>query len=141
MKRYDANQPAPYGLYLSTRPFDIRFVGAEGEPLEGKDGASYRHVPTWLAVLLAPALGGAFVLAFPIIVLVAIFGAIGGALFKGVGKRHSYVARNGWQPAAAYFDKKDASRTDGDTPADELADLDAEVGPKAAAEKQGGDQA
>lgn len=141
MKRYSAHQPAPYGLYISPRRLDVRFVGADDETLDGREGAVYRRVPSWLAVLLAPALGGVFVLAFPIIVVAAIVGALGGALFKNVGHRHGYVARSGWQPAASYFDKTATPRDEGEHKDDELTDLDAEVGPKASAEKQTDDKA
>jgi len=139
MKRYSANQPAPYGLYISARHMDVRFVGADGENLEGKHDVAYRRVPTWLAVLLATALGGAFVLAFPLIVLGAIFGTLGGAIVKRVSRRHGYVARGGWQPAAAYFDNKEKPRHEDEPASEELADLDAEVGAKAEAEKRGDD--
>ena len=136
MKRYSATQPAPYGLYISPRNFDIRFVGADGEPLEGKDGATYRRIPTWLVVVFGPALGGIFVLAFPLLVIAAIVGTLGAAAFKALSRRHGYVARGGWQPAAAYFDKKQEARAEGDAPAAELDDLQAEVTPKADAEKE-----
>lgn len=135
MKRYSATQPAPYGLYISPRHFDIRFVGADGEPLEGKAGVEYRRIPTWLIVVLAPALGGMFVLAFPLLVLGAIIGTLGSAVVKATGRRHGYVARNSWQPAAAYFDKKQGPRAEGEALAPELDDLEAEVTPKADAEK------
>ncbi|PKN54520.1 MAG: hypothetical protein CVU56_26115 [Deltaproteobacteria bacterium HGW-Deltaproteobacteria-14] len=136
MKRYNANQPAPYGLYISPRHLDIRFVGADGEPLEGKAGVEYRRIPTWLIVVFGPALGGIFVLAFPLLVLGAVIGTLGAAVVKAFGHRHGYVARSGWQPAAAYFDKKQGPHAEGEARAPELDDLEAEVTPKADAEKR-----
>jgi len=136
MKRYASHQPATYGLYFSTRPMDLRFVGADGENLDGHEGASYRRVPMWLAVLLGPVLGGIFVIAFPLIVIGALIGTTATAAVRALTHRHAYVARNTWQPAASYFDAKadDAKRRE-DAAAAELSDLEDEVGAKADAEK------
>lgn len=75
MTTYAHGQNSPYGLYISVRPLDMRFVGAEGERLEGKAGAAYGHVPGPLALLLAPVFGGLFVLTFPFVVLAALLAA------------------------------------------------------------------
>ena len=142
MKRYTAQQPAPYGLYLSARPLDLRFVGAEDEPLAGRDGASYRRIPTLLVVLLGPALGAAFVLAFPLVLAAVLVGFAVSAISRGVSAhRHAFVARTRWQPAASYFEARtDAPRAPKfhDDDPDGFAALEAEVARRAEIEKRNG---
>ena len=136
MKRTMNHEPATYGLYLSTRPLDLRFVGADGEALDGRDGASYRRIPTWLAVLVGPILGGLFVIAFPLIAIVAFLGTAITAAVRAATHRHAYVARSTWQPAVSFFDAKaDDAKTDS-APAAELGELHREVSTKADAEKR-----
>ncbi len=76
MKTYQTAELAPYGLYLSFKPFDLSFVGAEGEALEGQPQAKYSRIPTPMLIVLSPVIGGVFVIAFPILVLVAIAAAL-----------------------------------------------------------------
>lgn len=69
MTTYRDGQSAPYGLFVSFRPLDTRFVGAAGEELEGIPGAHYKRLPNMVAVAMAPVLGGLFVVLFPLVVL------------------------------------------------------------------------
>ncbi len=103
MKRYENNSQAPYGMYLSTRPFDVRLVNGHSERLEGLEGASYRRLSMWLVVALGPILGGAFVLLFPLIVLASPVAALLHRSQSAVVEEHAYVARGGFQPAMSYF--------------------------------------
>lgn len=139
MKRYNNGTEAPYGLYLSTNRVDLRFVGADGESIEGRDNARYVHLPTWMLVVLGPALGGAFVMAFPLLVIASVLGFVATMAVKRLSADHGYVARSSWQPAAAYFDHGatgDASLTpEGDA---EMAALEREVMARAELEKRQG---
>lgn len=102
--RYTAHSEARYGLYLSLRPLDMRFVGSTGESIDGVEGARYVRLPTWLLVFLGPALGAAFVLAFPVVIAVAMLLAGVHALARTkVAHDHAYVARGTFEPAASYF--------------------------------------
>ncbi len=133
MTRYENQDAAPYGLYFSTRPLDVRFVGAEGERIDGVPGATYRHVPTPLAVALAPVLGGLFVIAFPFVIFAAAITGV--ARLLGVGAREAAtstarVATTRYAASAAWIDGKGAGEAeDAEAPAAdaELADLEAEV--------------
>ena len=138
MKRYSSNHPAPYGLYVSARPMDIHFVGSDGEDLAGREGASYRRLPTWFIALLAPALGGAFVMAFPLLVIAAVVGTLAVGAVRAFSGRHAYVAHSNWQPAAAYFEGKRGADDSSPTADPELEALEAEVALRAAAEKREG---
>ena len=131
MKRHESNQPAPYGLYVSTNAMDVRFVGAEGETLEGLPGATYVRVPTLLALLLAPVLGGAFVMAFPVLIL-AVSGvglakiAVGGV--RKAATDGAWFAGPRWEPATSYLAKGEKKGAAEVPP--ELSDLKAEVDAK-----------
>ena len=136
MKFHQTMQPAPYGLYISTRPFDVRFVGADGETLDGLPGASYRRVPTLLALLLAPMLGGAFVIAFPILVIVAAVVGIARVAVREVRKaagEHAWLASPRWEPSTSYLTKGEKKGDVEEVPT-ELADLRDEVGERRADE-------
>lgn len=135
MKRFETGQRAPYGIYVAPRAMDIRLVGADGEVLEGRRGASYVHLPTWMVVALGPALGGVFVMAFPLLVIAGAITMLGAVVARKVTGRHAYVARGGWAPAAAFF-KGDGTEGAKAEAAPELAQLEAEVAARAANEKQ-----
>lgn len=139
MKRFQVGHAAPYGLYVSRRPLAVHFVGADGEALEGKPGASFVRLPTWMIAVLAPALGGAFVMLFPLLVIAAVFAAVATLVSRKFASSHAYVTRVGWEPSAAYF-KKDHTKGEAETEtpaADPALDaLEAEVAARAAAEKK-----
>ena len=126
MKKTESGQPAKYGFYVSASPVDARFVGADGEPLEGRTGARYTRVPTWLFLLLSPVIGGAFVLAFPLLVVGALLYAIWATFAaKVLGRAH--LARSSWQPAMAHFKTPEGADSAEDSPSAELQDLQEEV--------------
>jgi hypothetical protein len=64
------------GVYLAPSTFDVKYVGAEGETLQGKEAVAYRKVPTALLMIGGPILGGLFVVAFPLIMLGALVYAL-----------------------------------------------------------------
>jgi hypothetical protein len=77
------------GVYVAVRALDVQHVGAEGETLQGKAGATYRRVPTTLLLLGGPVLGGLFVLLFPAVVAVAILIALAQLAGKWTAPRGS----------------------------------------------------
>ena len=106
MTTYRNGTQAPYGLYLSTRPLDVRFVGADGESLEGREGAEYKRLPGLLLLVAGPVLGGAFVIAFPAVIFAAV--AIGiyelsARALRSFAHGSAPAVRFRWQPAAAYL--------------------------------------
>lgn len=141
MKSYNANETAEYGIYYSLRNLDVRFVGADGEMLEGKAGVTYNRLPMALALAAGAVLGGAFVMAFPLIILAAtfygIFRVVANKVSAAVEKR-AYLAMLRWEPVGSYLSgsRKDHEHKDGEDAApaeatsasgDDLADLRDEV--------------
>ena len=147
MKTYSAGVPSRYGVYVSPRHLDVRVVGAEDEILEGKPGARYLRIPTLLLVAAAPAIGGAFVLLFPLVIIGAL--AVVGfqecrKLVRRTADGSAHLATMRWQPGAAYLDgngdptageeAEQADSPEPEPPAD-LADLEAEVNARRTEEK------
>ena len=129
MKRYAVNESAPYGLYVSFSPADVRFVGSEGETLEGRSPL-YRKLPTALVILCGPVLGGAFVLAFPLVIIVAIASIMTHLVakrFRKAAEKRVYLIENAWQPQAAFLQGEQEEETAAQD-ADQDADQDAEHG-------------
>lgn len=133
MKKLTTGESAQYGLYVSTRPLDIRFAGADGESLEGLPDANYVRLPTLAVVAAAPMLGGAFVLAFPLLVILASIVCVARLVAKAVHKsagEHAYLAQPRWEPMTSYLNRgKDEEGKDGkvaepgEAAKDDLVDL------------------
>ena len=133
MKKLTTGEAAQYGLYVSTRPLDIRFVGADGESLEGLPEANYVRLPTLAVVAAAPVLGGAFVLAFPLLVILASVVCVARLVAKAVHKTagdHAYLAQSRWEPVTSYLNRgkdedgeADKAAEPGDAAKDDLVDL------------------
>jgi len=140
MKTYETNKPAPYGVYFSMKPIDVRFVGAEGETLEGP-ARSYKRLSMIAVALLGPVLGGVFVFAFPALVLLGVlYTVIKGAVAKvrTSADEAAQVASLRWAPGASYLNKiHDPNAGDAGAPrADELDGLRAEVDARRSTESQ-----
>ncbi len=132
MKTYQSGKPARGGVYVAPRRFDLRVVGADGEALEGKPEAKYVRIPTPLVIAMGPAIGGAYVVAFPFVII----GALAVVLVGGVRRMASSAAENQahlaqvrWQPGAAYLNGSENAGTKGEdeSSGDELDDLEKEI--------------
>ena len=129
MKTFKTGEKVGYGLYISAKALDIRFVGSDGETLEGKRGVEYTRLSGLLVVAAAPVIGGVFAMAFPFIVIGMVFAA----LFKGVYslvagtvKEHAHLATMQWQPTAAYLKKNERDAKE-NKDGSELGELNKEV--------------
>ena len=131
MKTFNTGDKVKYGLYIAPQAFDMRFVGADTETLEGKRGAQYYRLPGLLVIAAAPVLGGLFAMSFPIIVIAMVIGALIKAITSGVTnavRERSHLVNMQWQPTAAYLNKRDRDSKDKDTKtSSELSDLNREV--------------
>lgn len=142
MKTYRTGEPARYGLYIASRPLDMTFVGAEGEALDGVKGATYRRVPSLLALVMAPVLGGAFVTVFPLVVIVTVAGVAGhwvGTRAAEAARRHANLAGVRWEPVASYLHRPEEGEqesTETGEKDEEMAELEAEVRERREAEEE-----
>jgi len=132
---WQATDSAPYGVYVSTRPLDLRFVGADGEPLDGRKGATYRRLPTALVIATSPLFGALFVLAFPLIVAVAMVAVLWARLARHASTGHTWLVHSRYQPTAAYLNP---GRTDDDSEDQELDELRREIDTRRSPERSDG---
>ena len=109
MKTYQAGKQVEYGIYISPKSIDCRFVGADNETLEGKPNATYYRLPTIVAIAAAPILGGIFVMTFPLLIIMMFAYAVCKPLIdagKYLAKESEFLGSFQWQPTAAYLNKK-----------------------------------
>lgn len=113
MKTYRNGEKVNYGLYLAPKALDFRFVGADDETLEGKDNVGYIRLPIALMILASPLIGGAFVMFFPIlVVLIGMYAVVQFAVSKlsaTLGK-NAHLAVMRWEPTAAYLNKTERDK-------------------------------
>lgn len=76
------------GYYINARSFEFANIAKDGMPLPGGPGAKFLYIPTVLAMVAAPAIGGLFVIALPFLG----FGMVGYALLKRLGSGAREVA-------------------------------------------------
>ncbi len=129
MKTMNSGNPVSRGVYLSLKPLDISFVGTDGEVLEGPPGASYVRIPTILALLASPALGGLFVVLFPVLVFAAMITLLGKVVVNSLGKtlrQQAPLLRMQGTPAVSYL-KRDEEEGETEEVTDDLIELEEEI--------------
>jgi hypothetical protein len=134
MKTWTNGQTVDRGFYVGPW-FDVQYVGADGEALDGKPGAAYVRVPTLLMLAISPVAGGIFVLAFPLIALGALLVAMAQPVVwaaRRAGESFAPLLKPRYQPVAAYLgepsEKDDEAKAEAAD--DELGDLRDEVATK-----------
>jgi len=132
MKTYQSGQSVRGGVYVAPRRFDLRVVGADDEPLEGKKDAKYLRIPTLLLIALGPVIGGAYVVAFPFVIMIALAVVLVGGvrrMLSSAAENQAHLAQVRWQPGAAYLNGSEnaGKASEGEPPDDELDDLEKEI--------------
>ncbi len=94
-KTYAGQTQVRSGYYINARSFELVNIEKDGGTLPGGTDAKYLRIPVIVAMLAAPALGGLFVVAFPLIGL----GVIGQAVYKAVTGSAKEVAATVATPA------------------------------------------
>ena len=119
------------GFYFNRDKLDLITVSGKEGLLPGADGQRYLRVPVLAVLLLAPVLGGLFVMFMPFIGFALVFQHLGRLMVSGAkraGRGLAFVVTPTWRPGEAYFagkegEKKHAkesaeAKTDADKPAD-----------------------
>lgn len=105
-KTYRAGEQVSYGVYVSTKPVNMHYMSAD-EELPGTDETTYRRLPTLLVAAASPAIGGIFVMTFPLIILAGVAVALGKFTKQTVQRmatNKAHLVQMNWQPTAAYLD-------------------------------------
>lgn len=87
-KTYAGGTQVSRGYYINARTFEFANIARDGMPLPDRPGAKFLRIPTVVAMAAAPAIGGLFVMALPLIG----FGMLGYAIVKRLGSGAKEVA-------------------------------------------------
>ena len=101
------------GFYFNRDKLDLITVSGKEGLLPGADGQRYLRVPVLAVLLLAPVLGGLFVMFMPFIGFALVFQHLGRLMVSGVkrGVRGlAFVVTPTWRPGEAYFAGKEAEK-------------------------------
>jgi hypothetical protein len=147
-RTYLAGEQVPWGVYVGLNRPVVRHVSGSGEVLTARPGIRFVRVPTWLLLLASPALGGLYVVLFPLILAFAMVSVLVHLVVAAIGhalEKHGHLAQARWQPAASYLDAAAVKQagtgtaTDAVTPIDDgLGELEAEVAARRDAERNRG---
>jgi hypothetical protein len=94
-KTYAGKTQVASGIYLNRRSFQLINIEKDGGTLPGAPEAQFLRIPTLLAMIAAPALGGLFVVALPFIG----FGVLGQAVVRAITGSAKEVAATVATPA------------------------------------------
>jgi len=136
MKRYNSGEVVPFGVYISLRALSVKYIDQNNDILRGSQNASYFRVPNLLLFFTAPFVGGAFVVAFPLLIAICCIAIPVYYLVRpSVGSVSEKIVSSSalkWQPTAAYLkgkkqdENKKQHKVDKTVPA-ELKDLEDKV--------------
>ncbi len=79
-KTYAGQTQVRSGYYINARSYELVNVPSDGGTLPGGPETKYLRIPVLVAMVAAPALGGLFIVAFPLIGL----GVIGQAVYRAI---------------------------------------------------------
>jgi hypothetical protein len=94
------------GFYFNRDKLDLITVSGKEGLLPGADGQRYLRVPVLAVLLLAPVLGGLFVMFMPFIGFALVFQHLGRLMVSGAkraGRALAFVIAPTWRPGEAYF--------------------------------------
>jgi hypothetical protein len=120
MAKHFGGSPAQSGYYWSPRHWSVTPVPRQGGILPGDPGDTYVKIPLVAAILLAPILGGLFVVFLPFIGFALFLHAVARKLLGAVRKGAAHLAATmspGWRPGEAHLTGKRGGLEDHEVPA------------------------
>jgi len=101
------------GFYFNRDKLDLVAVSGKEGALPGADGQRYLRIPALAVILLAPMLGGLFVVFMPFIGFALVLQHLGRMSLSGA-KRASrallFIVTPTWRPGEAYFAGKEGEK-------------------------------
>lgn len=105
MTRHSGGDSVGAGMYWNLKTMNVVELKTEGI-LPGGEELSYHRLPFFVLFLLMTALGGAYILFLPVLIICATFYMLGvrvfGSLFLQMRRSLSF----GWRPQEAYLSGK-----------------------------------
>lgn len=101
------------GFYFNRDKLDLIAVGGKEGMLPGADGQRYLRIPVLAVILLAPVLGGLFVMFMPFIGFALVFQHLGRLMVSGAKRAVRgllFVVTPTWRPGEAYFAGKEGEK-------------------------------
>jgi hypothetical protein len=101
------------GFYFNRDKLDLIAVSGKEGMLPGADGQRYLRIPVLAVILLAPVLGGLFVMFMPFIGFALVFQHLGRLMVSGAkraGRGLLFVVTPTWRPGEAYFAGKEGEK-------------------------------
>ena len=108
------------GFYLNRDKWDVLTVSGKEGVLPGAAGERYVRLPVLAVVLLAPLLGGLFVVFLPFIGFALVLQHLARLSLSGMkraGRGLLFVITPAWRPGEAYFAGKERKQEHADDPA------------------------
>ena len=121
------------GFYLNRDKWDILAVSGKEGVLPGTAGERYLRLPVLAVVLLAPLLGGLFVVFLPFIGFALVLQHLARLSLSGMkraGRGLLFVITPAWRPGEAYFAGKEHEQEDTKAPAEADAAIGDDKNPK-----------
>jgi hypothetical protein len=115
------------GFYFNRDKLDLITVSGKEGLLPGADGQRYLRVPVLAMLLLAPVLGGLFVMFMPFIGFALVLQHLGRLTVSGVkraGRGLMFVVTPTWRPGEAYFAGKEGEKKQAKEATEAKADTD-----------------
>ena len=101
------------GFYFNRDKLDLITVSGKEGLLPGADGQRYLRVPVWAAILLAPVMGGLFVVFMPFIGFALVLQHLARLSLSGMrraGRGLLFVITPTWRPGEAYLAGKEGEK-------------------------------
>lgn len=115
------------GFYFNRDKLDLITVSGKEGMLPGADGQRYLRVPVLAMLLLAPVLGGLFVMFMPFIGFALVLQHLGRLTISGVkraGRGLMFVVTPTWRPGEVYFAGKEGEEKQAKEAAEAKTDSD-----------------
>ena len=114
MTRYSGGESVGAGMYWNLKGMNVVGLKTEGV-LPGGEELSYRRLPFLVLFLLMIAMGGAYILFLPVLIICTMVYMAGvrvfGSLFLQMRKSVSF----GWRPAEAYLSGRRTAKKEEET--------------------------
>ena len=139
MRTYDVGDKVKKGYYVNRKSFELLTIEQDGGELKGGVGSRYVRVPWPLLLMLAPAVGGAFVFFLPAIGFAMVLYYLAKAAYKLAAKGVNAlvpVGVTGFAPGEATLARRwkgsaareaEGAAVEATEPADKLADLEKDI--------------
>ncbi len=134
MTTIEAGTRVKKGYYFSAHTWTLQPMPRDGEPLPGKAGEKFLHIPLLLAFVVTPLMGAAFLMFLPLIGFYLAASAVVRPVVRMFSRSATEIAATmepGWQPGEAHLTGKrsEAEGTEEKAPPaeGELASLEKEI--------------